>query len=69
MKPFALLLALTAFCLPACGSSDAPADDQVQNPLEEVPNADDAAAEADAINADNADQTLADLEKEMNDDQ
>lgn len=66
MKKSLYLLILSALLLPACGGSEDPAPEAGgQDPLEQVPDADAAAAEADAINADNADEALADLEKEL----
>ncbi|MBC8405668.1 MAG: hypothetical protein HQ519_11720 [Planctomycetes bacterium] len=69
MKRFHYLMIFTALMLPACGGDEKPTDDASADPLEQVPDADAAAAEADSINADNADQALADLEKELDADQ
>ncbi len=65
MKKSIYLVLLCAFLLPACGGSEDPAPDANADPLEQVPDADAAAAEADAINADNADQAMSDIEKEL----
>jgi hypothetical protein len=69
MKPFRYIVLLTALSLPACGDSETPNGDQSADPLQEVPDADAAAAEADAINADNAADELSELQKEMDADQ
>jgi|SaaInl4_150m_RNA_FD_contig_21_2234690_length_247_multi_3_in_0_out_0_1 hypothetical protein len=65
MKKSIYLLLFCALMLPACGGSEDPVSDANADPLEQVPDADAAAAEADAINADNADQAMADIEKEL----
>lgn len=66
MKNALYLLILGALMLPACGGSEDPAPaDNGQDPLEQVPDADAAAAEADKIDAENAEQAMDEIEKEL----
>jgi hypothetical protein len=69
MKTISFFTLLIVLGLPACGNSEPPNSALSDDPLQQVPDADAAAAEADSINLENADQALSDLEKELDADQ
>jgi len=62
-----LSFSLLALFLTACGNDEAPSETS-NDPLDQVPTADEAAQEADSISADNAEQTLDELEADLNSD-
>lgn len=64
-----LSISLLVFLAAACGKDEAPDSAVGNDPLDSIPTAEEAAKEADSIDADNAEKTLDELEADLNSDQ
>jgi hypothetical protein len=63
-----LSISLLVFVASSCGKDEAPDSAAGNDPLDQVPTAEEAAQEADSIDAGNAEKTLDELEAELNSD-